>query len=489
LQFTDSTELTIATGAVSVTANYYRIDTEGDAASDDLDTITAGTGVADGHILLIRAENTARTVVVKHNTGNILCANGVDHSLDDSHDAVLMFYDGNLTKWCVFGFVGPLSIAAGQIAADAVTTAKILNANVTTAKIADAAVTADKLAAAVAGSGLAGGAGSALSVNVDGTSIQISGDTLSAFIVAGTSVNDYFRITNTSSAQKLVIGNQDSSGADNPAIISATNGALSFGGGDSWVGNGGTFTANATLTDGGILLVGDTANANMTKGLTLNQGAADNEILALKSSDVAHGLTDYGEADTYANFQKTDAAGGGLRIRALLDGDAAAGVAAFSMSAFSTNAANTTKTTAGLGLFNLTAGISSGTGVTGVGADGNLVTFGTNTTTRFIFDAEGSAHADVEWTTFDIHNDVALLESLERAMLDPVRDAFGAFVGENRQRLQELGIVNFYDDGPRAMVNMTRLSMLLVGAVRQVSSRLDAVLGRLENVERKLLTA
>jgi hypothetical protein len=49
---------------------------------------------------------------------------------------------------------------------------------VATIDIGDAQVTADKIASAVAGSGLAGGAGSALSVNVDGTTIEIASDTL-----------------------------------------------------------------------------------------------------------------------------------------------------------------------------------------------------------------------------------------------------------------------------------------------------------------------
>lgn len=69
-------------------------------------------------------------------------------------------------------------VAETNIAANAVTTAKILDANVTGAKLADTAVTADKLATAVAGDGLSGGAGAALSVNVDGSSIETSGDTL-----------------------------------------------------------------------------------------------------------------------------------------------------------------------------------------------------------------------------------------------------------------------------------------------------------------------
>lgn len=49
---------------------------------------------------------------------------------------------------------------------------------VTTARIANGAVTADKIAAAVAGNGLAGGAGTALSVGVDGSTIEISSDAL-----------------------------------------------------------------------------------------------------------------------------------------------------------------------------------------------------------------------------------------------------------------------------------------------------------------------
>ena len=40
------------------------------------------------------------------------------------------------------------------------------------------------------------------------------------------------------------------------------------------------------------VFIGDTAAANVTTGITINQGAADNNIIELKSSDVAHGTTD-----------------------------------------------------------------------------------------------------------------------------------------------------------------------------------------------------
>lgn len=108
LQLTDSTELTIASGAVTATANFYRVDTESNASTDDLDTITAGTGVADGHILILRAENAARTIIITHNTGNIMCRNGQNIVLDDSEDWALLIYDGNLTKW--LAMVGPQSL-------------------------------------------------------------------------------------------------------------------------------------------------------------------------------------------------------------------------------------------------------------------------------------------------------------------------------------------------------------------------------------------
>ena len=49
-------------------------------------------------------------------------------------------------------------------------------------------------------------------------------------------------------------------------------------------------------------------------GMTFNQGSGDGNILTLKSSDVAHGMTDYDETDTYATFKKTSATRGGLKM-------------------------------------------------------------------------------------------------------------------------------------------------------------------------------
>lgn len=70
------------------------------------------------------------------------------------------------------------AITAAKLADSSVETLKLNNLAVTTGKIAAAAVDETKLAASVAGNGLAGGAGTALSVNVDASTIEISADTL-----------------------------------------------------------------------------------------------------------------------------------------------------------------------------------------------------------------------------------------------------------------------------------------------------------------------
>ena len=81
----------------------------------------------------------------------------------------------------------------------------------------------------------------------------------------------------------------------------------------------GVATATSLATTSNVW-IGDTANAKNTLGLTANQGAADDEIVSLKSSDVAHTVTDITEADTYGLFKKVGAGPGGLEITGLNDG-------------------------------------------------------------------------------------------------------------------------------------------------------------------------
>ncbi len=87
--------LTIASGAVTATKSSHLIDSEAAAASDDLDTINGGTA---GQILILGCVNAAHDIVVKHNTGNIELAGGVDMTLGAVDDTITLFFRG--TKWC-----------------------------------------------------------------------------------------------------------------------------------------------------------------------------------------------------------------------------------------------------------------------------------------------------------------------------------------------------------------------------------------------------
>lgn len=87
-------ELTIASGVVTAVKSSHKIDTQGNAASDDLDTINGGS---EGCFLLIQPENDTRTVVVKNGTGNIRTKSGADVSLDSYGDTMLLYFDG--TNW------------------------------------------------------------------------------------------------------------------------------------------------------------------------------------------------------------------------------------------------------------------------------------------------------------------------------------------------------------------------------------------------------
>ena len=70
----------------------------------------------------------------------------------------------------------------------------------------------------------------------------------SAGSITDNNVASYLRITNTSGFQRLLIGNQDGTGTNFPAIIRASNGNINFGNGDSWTTNGGVFTSYASFS-------------------------------------------------------------------------------------------------------------------------------------------------------------------------------------------------------------------------------------------------
>ena len=242
-----------------------------------------------------------------------------------------------------------------------------------------------------------------------------------------------------------------------------------------------------TLTTTGTAYIGDTSNANVTLGLTLNQGAADNQIIAFKSSDVAHGVTGTAETDTYGFVQKW-LGGGGLYITGLIN-DGGANWEAVVIEGIGQG--DDGKATSSHGIVSIDAYENNATATkAALAANTNLLAVRTGTTTRFMLDSDGDSHQDVgtAWTNFDHLDDVATLNALAYNVArpdDPIRTKFGVWMQEKRAILQAQKIVTFNDDGHH-FVNMSKLAMLHTGAIRQLGEALAERDARIAALEQRL---
>ena len=93
-----TTNVTIASGVITVTGSMVRVHTEGGAATDDLDTINGGT---DGMRLVIMAANASTDVVLKDGTGNLRIAG--DFTLSHTDDTIELIYDSAVSAWKELG--------------------------------------------------------------------------------------------------------------------------------------------------------------------------------------------------------------------------------------------------------------------------------------------------------------------------------------------------------------------------------------------------
>jgi hypothetical protein len=127
-------ELTIASGVVTPPARdhggVFRIDTEGNAASDILDTI-ALTNVPDGAIFYLMAEDVARVVTLNHaagGSGQMILTDAIDFVFQSENDFVMLqrrstdlveigrrvIVDGVVPGSTVFGVLGSVQVFASS---------------------------------------------------------------------------------------------------------------------------------------------------------------------------------------------------------------------------------------------------------------------------------------------------------------------------------------------------------------------------------------
>ena len=323
--------------------------------------------------------------------------------------------------------------------------------------------------------------GSAETISVSSTTVDIAGGAANA-LTLGDATTAVLHVNNdndsTDAAGGLVFG---SSGDTNlyraAANVLGTDDTFRLVGG----GTIDTDTGDLSLNPSGVIhmqnndvrnvtriFVNDTANANMTRGVSINMGDATNEGLAIKGSAVGHGMTSETETDTFGAFKLADNSYGGLQILAKSANEIALLVYADYIND------DIGKTTTANGAVQIRARKKDGTSVGNPGTDANLMVAQSNGLTRFIWDAEGSAHADVEWVAFSHHNDLAMVRDLEAHLTQ----TFGKSLTYHQSDFEEAGIVGqgsfHYEDGnPHAMVNWTRLAMLHHGTLAQVGDKLE----------------
>jgi hypothetical protein len=242
------------------------------------------------------------------------------------------------------------------------------------------------------------------------------------------------------------------------------------------------------LTTGGSMYLNATTNSKMTMGLTINQGANDDEIFALQSSDVAHGMTDLADTSTYLSILKGTAGSGTALIRGFTES-----IAGIYLVGYATTAVGT-RLGGSFAAVVIDGRLKSGTSAGSLGADKNILAVADNGTCRFFLDSDGDSHQDVgtAWTNFDTFDDPALLTDLSIAVSskgDPIRQRFQSFVRYNRAELERARLVTFSEDGHH-FVNMSRLTMLHTGAIRQLHDRLrkaeEARTAELAELDRRL---
>jgi len=286
----------------------------------------------------------------------------------------------------------------------------------------------------------------------------------------------------STAADDLVIEQGSSGNGAGLSILSATDDTCNIFFGDSGdndvafiqynhSGNEMVFTVNTaeTLRLGNSMDIstgGETAPDVSDGGICLDQGSDDTNILSLKSSDVAHGITSAEETDTYFAMRKQSATNGGTQFRiysSRTDGEHFQA---------SVNGAGgvTTKSASATSNIMWTSSQKSGTGINAVGTDDNIFSIHNYTNTQFIFDAEGTFHSNVGTATYDEYDDAHLVRAMDLSTSTKglIASKFDEFIQYNHEDLANAKIVGREEDGtPNSMVNWTAMSQLHNGAIWQ----------------------
>jgi len=217
--------------------------------------------------------------------------------------------------------------------------------------------------------------------------------------------------------------------------------------------------------------IGDTSNAGVTQGLTINQGANDDQIIAFKSSDVAHGVTNWVETDTYCYMTKASSTGGGMGLTAFTEST----IGMQFISIIGASQENTTKTTSAVAQIQMDARMNNGAaGASTLGADANLFLIDHDGSAKFIVDEDGDIFYDGSAAAYDSYDDAQLVRAFDSTMSPKaiIQSKWDEFVTYKEKDLVEANLMGEVSEaekaeGVRPLVSLTGMSRLHNGAIWQ----------------------
>ncbi len=270
-----------------------------------------------------------------------------------------------------------------------------------------------------------------------------------------------------------IIGEVDGTVADND-----TPGRLTF---HTTTDGSGSTGERLRIDNTGSVLIGDTANANQTVGLTLNMGANDNEILTLKSSDVTHGMTGQTEADTFGTIVKGNNTQGMPTFTGYSSGTRGLQLVG------NHTTDNTSQASDGNSAIMVRANLRDGTGLTSCASGANIFGVRNAGTVVYLIDGAGDVHYDGSTNAgaWDDYDDIALLDTVRAVTTNDYKGVFSNFTEEHTEVLDKTGVITMNDDGHH-FISTKGLNGLMIDSIRQLSQRTQESLEELKEENKQL---
>ena len=209
---------------------------------------------------------------------------------------------------------------------------------------------------------------------------------------------------------------------------------------------------------------GETAGDTGEGGLCLNQAANDDNILTLKSSDIAHGITATAETDTYFEIRKQSGSIGGAELSAYGEQKLA-----YAIQGFVGLAEESSPSAASFGPVYVNCSIKSGSSIVEMSAAQHLFVVANDGDAKFMVDGDGTFHSDGSGGTYDTYEDAQLVRAFDLSHKEGVINSkFDKFVQYNHEDLAEAKLVGRNPDGtPNYFINYPAFNRLHNGAIWQ----------------------